>query len=370
MKKILAFLKQDTVLSVSFCLALVSSFFVLPSKEYLSYIDWRVLALLLSLMLSVAGLRSGGVFSFLAEKLLGRVKTTRALSLLFVLLCFFSSMLLTNDVALITFVPFALLLLSEIGKGKLYIPVLVLMTVGANLGSMLTPLGNPQNLYLYSLSGMGMGAFLRLMAPATALSLVLLCLACLFIKSEKLEPPKKKTAFSGKDTACFLVLFCISLLSVFHVLHFAVSLAVTLLAVFFYRRHLLLEADYALLLTFIFFFIFVGNIKEIPAISAFLSTLTQGREIGVSILLSQIISNVPCTMLLSGFTENFPALLIGVNLGGLGTLIASMASLISFKQYGSVINAKKGKYLLVFTLVNVAFLIVLWVFCEVFSPLP
>ncbi len=360
MKKLLSILKQDAVLTVSFCLALVSSFFVPPSANYISYIDFRVLALLLSLMLSVAGLRQGGIFSALSGKLLLYVKNTRALALLFVLLSFFSSMVITNDVALITFVPFALLLLTETGQGKLYIPVLVLMTVAANLGSMLTPLGNPQNLYLYSLSGMDMGAFLQLMAIPTGISLLLLCLACLFIKPEKIVPPQKESAFSKKDTVFFLFLFSLSLLSVFHVLHFGISLLVTILCVFFYRRHLLLGADYALLLTFIFFFIFVGNIKEIPAVSAFLSSLTAGREITVSVLLSQVISNVPCAMLLSGFTNNYPALLLGVNLGGLGTLIASMASLISFKQYGSVINAKKGKYLLVFTLVNFVFLAVLW----------
>lgn len=362
MKKLLAILKKDTVLTVSLCLALVSSFFVPISAKYVSYIDFRVLSLLLSLMLSVAGLRFSGVFSALSGKLLLYVKNTRTLSLLFVLLSFFSSMAITNDVALITFVPFALLILTEIKKGNLYIPVLVLMTVAANLGSMLTPLGNPQNLYLYSLSGMEMGAFLRLMAPPVALSLLLLCLTCLFIKPEKITSPEKATAFSKKDTAFFLFLFALSLLSVFHVLHFGISLLVTILCVFFYRRHLLLEADYALLFTFIFFFIFVGNIKEIPAISAFLSLLTKGRELGVSVLLSQVISNVPCAMLLSGFTDNYPALLLGVNLGGLGTLIASMASLISFKQYGGTIGAKKGKYLLVFTLVNIVFLAVLWIF--------
>lgn len=369
MKKLLSILKKDAVLTVSFCLALVSSFFVPPSTKYLSYIDFRVLALLLSLMLSVSGLREGGVFSALSGTLLRRMQSTRALSLLFVLLSFFSSMVITNDVALITFVPFALLLLSEIGKGNLYIPVLVLMTVAANLGSMLTPLGNPQNLYLYSLSGMDMGAFLRLMALPTAISFILLCLACLFIKPEKIVPPEKATAFSGKDTAFFLILFFLSLLSVFHVLHFGVSLAITVLAVFLYRRHLLLKADYALLFTFVFFFIFVGNIKEIPAVSGFLGGLTRGREISVSVLLSQVISNVPCAMLLSGFTDNYPALILGVNLGGLGTLIASMASLISFKQYGGTIGAKKGKYLLVFTLVNLVFLAVLWLFVSLIPSL-
>ncbi len=360
MKKILAFFKHDAVLSASLLLAVVSAFFVPPSIGYFSHIDWRVLALLLSLMLSVAGLRSGGLFSFLAEKLLSRVKSTRTLSLLLILLCFFSSMLITNDVALITFVPFALLLLRKIGKQNLFIPVTALMTVAANLGSMLTPLGNPQNLYLYALSGMPIGDFLLLMAKPTGISFILLLFACFLIQTEKIVPPQNKTAFSIRDTAFFALLFLLSLLSVFHVLHFGISLVITVIAVFFYRRRLLTEADYALLLTFIFFFIFVGNIKEIPAVSAFFASLVGGREMTVGILLSQIISNVPTAMLLSGFTENYNALLLGVNLGGLGTLIASMASLISYKQYACTENAEKGKYLLVFTLINVIFLAVLW----------
>ncbi len=362
MKKILTFLKHDAVLTASLLLAIISAFFVPPSARYVSYIDWRVLALLLSLMLSVAGLRSGGVFSFLTEKLLAHVKSTRTLSLLLVLLCFFSSMLITNDVALITFVPFGLLLLREIGKQKLYIPITVLMTIAANLGSMLTPLGNPQNLYLYALSGMDIGSFLLLMAKPTGLSFLLLILACFFIKAEKIAPMQSETAFSVRDTAFFSLLFLLSLLSVFHVLHYGISLIITVIAVFFYRRRLLTEADYALLLTFIFFFIFVGNIKEIPAVSTFFASLVGGRETNVGILLSQIISNVPAAILLSGFTENYEALLLGVNLGGLGTLIASMASLISFKQYACTENAEKGKYLLVFTLINIVFLSVLWLF--------
>ncbi len=360
MKKILTFFRHDAVCTASLFLAAVSAFFVPPLAAYFSYIDYRVLALLLSLMLSVAGLRQAGVFSCLAAVLLCRVKSTRALSLLLILLCFFSGMLITNDVALITFVPFAVILLREIGKPKLYIPVIVLMTVAANLGSMLTPLGNPQNLYLYALSGMTAGAFLQVMALPTLLSLVLLFAACFFIKAEKICPSEEKPVFSLRDTLFFLALFAASLLSVFHVLHFGLSLFITVIAVFFYRRRLLLEADYALLLIFIFFFIFVGNMKGIPAVSAFFENLVQGREVPVGILLSQIISNVPAAMLLSGFTQNYSALLLGVNLGGLGTLIASMASLISYKQYAALEDAKKGKYLLVFTLVNIIFLAVLW----------
>ncbi|MBE7024501.1 MAG: citrate transporter [Ruminococcaceae bacterium] len=362
MKKILIILRQDPVLFASLLLASISAFLTPPSGAYFSYIDYRVLSLLFSLMLAVAGLRQAGVFAFLAEKLLRYIKSTRLLSLLLVLLCFFTSMLITNDVALIAFVPFAILLLREIRKERLYVPVIVLMTVAANLGSMFTPLGNPQNLYLYTLSGMGISDFLFLMAKPTFLSLMLLIGTCFCIRTEPISPYAEKTPFARRDALVFLFLFILSLLAVFRFVHYGLSLSITVLAVFFYRRKLLAEADYALLLTFVFFFIFVGNIKEIPAVSSFFASFMQGHTLSVAILSSQVISNVPAAMLLSGFTDNFSALLLGVNLGGLGTLIASMASVISYKQYAATPDAKKGKYLLAFTLVNILFLLILWIF--------
>ena len=239
------------------------------------------------------------------------------------LLPFFTSMLVTNDVSLITFVPFAILVLRIIGRLEYLIPVIVLQTVAANLGSATTPLGNPQNLYLYSLSGMGLGEFLRLMAPVTGLSLVLLSAAVLCLPCRPLGAADIR--LNRPD-----------------------------------RRGLLRRVDYSLLLTFLFFFVFVGNMKALPTVSEALSGLVAGREMTVGILLSQVISNVPAAMLLSGFTADYPALLLGVNLGGLGTLIASMASLISYKLYAAADGARTGKYMLFFTAVNVVLLAVLW----------
>ena len=170
--------KRDPVLFASFLLATASAFLVPPSAAYLAYLDIRVLCLLLSLMLVVAGLKEAGLFHWMVDKLLRLVHSTRALSVALTCVCFFSSMLITNDVALITFVPLSILLLTETGKHSLLIPVIVLQTIAANLGSMLTPLGNPQNLYLYSVSGMAVSDFLLTMAFPTLISLLLLLAAC------------------------------------------------------------------------------------------------------------------------------------------------------------------------------------------------
>ena len=357
-----AFLRHDPVLAAAMALAVVSMFFVPPSLDYVGYIDFHVLALLFSLMLVVAGLQKSGAFTLLTDKLLERVKSTRSLAAVLVGVCFFTSMLITNDVALITFVPLSLMLLGQEKDEKLLMMVVVLQTIAANLGSGLTPLGNPQNLYLYSLSGMSLGEFLAVMLLPTLLSALLLTSAILLIRPRKIENNQQKDG--GREVQIrqlipWLLLFGLCMLAVLHLVHYLIMLAVVTVAVILLDRSLLRKADYALLLTFIVFFVFIGNVKNIPAVSEVLSSLVAGRELGVGVLLSQIISNVPAAMLLSGFTENYSSLLVGVNLGGLGTLIASMASMISYKIYAAAPGAKAGKYFALFTGLNVLFLAIL-----------
>ena len=271
-------------------------------------------------------------------------------------------MLITNDVALITFVPLAVMLLGDKKNEKLLMLVVVLQTIAANLGSGLTPLGNPQNLYLYSLSGMTLGKFLSVMFLPTVLSAGLLTVSILFIRPRKIDYEAgnaKNGDASIRNIVPWLLLFGLCMLAVLHLIHYIVMLAIVTIAVVLLDRSLLRKADYGLLLTFIGFFIFIGNVKSIPAVSEMLSTLVAGRELGVGVLLSQVISNVPAAMLLSGFTADYPALLVGVNLGGLGTLIASMASMISYKIYASAPGAQAGKYFKLFTAMNIAYLAVL-----------
>lgn len=359
------FIKKETVLCIAALLAAVSAFPVPPSAEYFSYIDYRVLALLFSLMLVVAGFQRIGFFRYLGSLLLLRAKSTRSLCLFLVGLCFFSGMLITNDVALLTFVPFAVMLFTMAGQTQLLIPVIVLQTIAANLGSMLTPVGNPQNLYLYSAFGLSMGDFLRAMLPPTLLSGALLLVCTLVLPSRRLDglaadDLRAKRPPVGK-LLLFTSLFAVCLLCVLRVLPWQLMLGVLVVCTLLADKSLLCSIDYCLLLTFVCFFVFIGNMERIPVISSFLRSFIDGRELMLGVLFSQCISNVPAAILLSGFTDKALPLLYGVNLGGLGTLIASLASLISYRLYAGSADARKGTYLKVFTGYNIAFLIPLYV---------
>ena len=361
----LDWLKREKVLVIALVLAVVSMFVTPPDAAYAGYVDVRVLALLFCLMLLVKGFQSIGLFDWLIARVFGRVAHLRRLCQMLVLLCFFSSMLITNDVALITFVPFAIMALHLCGQERQTIRVVVLQTIAANLGSMATPIGNPQNLYLFSVSGMSVGDFFRAMLPLTLLSLLLILLVTLVIPREpvRMTLPDEKRAMPKRELTAYAVLFAVNLLVVFRVLPWGVALAVTVAGVLALRQaRLLRQVDYALLLTFVGFFVFVGNLGRVEGISAWLQQALEGREVLLSALMSQALSNVPAALLLSGFTRNYTALLAGVNIGGLGTLIASMASLISYKLYAAEPNAQKGRYLLVFTAYNLAGLAILLLF--------
>ncbi len=356
MKKVLHFVKSEIVLVISFVLAVVSCFIVTPNKGYIDYIDFKTLVLLFSLMAVTSGLGRMGVFRVLAEKMLKYVKSFWALSLTLSLLCFFSSMLITNDVALITFVPFTLIILNMTGKKEKAIILVTLETVAANLGSMATPIGNPQNLYLFSKYEMSMGDFFSAILPYALLSLVLVSVFSLFLGKEKITFSAEKTELNfDKKLIIYGVLFVLSLLSVFRVVDYRILLVISLAVILIFDRETIKHVDYSLLMTFVFLFIFIGNLGNITAVSEFLRNTVSGREVAVGIISSQVFSNVPAAILLSDFTENVKDLLVGVNLGGLGTLIASMASLISFKLVQKE-DIKASKYILVFTLVNIAFL--------------
>lgn len=362
MKKIMHILKSETVLVVATILAIISAFFNPPGKEYIEFIDWRVLGILLSLMLVMAGFQLNGVFRKLGEMLVKRCSNTWMLSFVLIFMCFFSSMLLTNDVALITFVPFALLTLKMTHMEGMMIPVVVGQTIAANLGSMLTPMGNPQNLYLYGLSEMNMGEFIMLMLPYTIASAVLLSIFIFFSKRKplNLENMEEEQIKSNPwHIGLYILLFIACILCVLHIIEWYVITGIIVVVMLVVDRRVFGKTDYSLLLTFISFFIFIGNMGEIDIVKDMLSKLISGRELIVSVVSSQVVSNVPAAILLSGFTDNYRELIIGTNLGGLGTLIASMASLISYKQFANAYPQEKGKYFRYFTIMNILFLAVL-----------
>ncbi len=363
MQRIWGFLRRETVLCAALLLAVISAFFVPPDRAYFGYIDWNTLLLLFALMAVTAGLEKCGLFGRVGTRLLLFTSNTRQMLLVLVFLPFFFSMLITNDVALITFVPLGMTVLRLACCENLMIPLVVMQTVAANLGSMLTPMGNPQNLYLFAQSGMSLGAFLLLMLPYTLLSLACLLLAVLLLRARKLAclaldmaPVARADRYKLLCYGAAFVLCLICVADVLPPLVAAVAVTCYLLAA---DREVLAHVDYSLLGTFAGFFVFIGNLGRIDAFSGFLSDLLAGHVTLVSVLASQVISNVPAALLLSGFSGDWPALIVGANLGGLGTLIASMASLISYKQVARQYPAQKGRYLLAFTVANLIMLGVL-----------
>ena len=361
-KRLTDFFRKEIVLTLAWVLALLSMLLVPPDRGYLDYVDLHTLGLLFALMAVMAGLQALGLFRRMGQAILNRTHSTLALELVLVLLPFFSGMVVTNDVALITFVPFALEVLTLAGLNKRAVPVVVLQTVAANLGSMATPIGNPQNLYLYSRFSLSMGQFFRQMLPLTAVSLVLLVLwVCMGKKAPVTVPAadEKQPPMDKKRLVLHLGLFVLCLLVVAGVLPLLPVVVLTLVGLLVLDRKALLGVDYGLLATFVGFFLFVGNLGRLPVFTRFFESIVEGREVLCSVAASQVISNVPAALLLSGFTDNWKELLLGVNLGGLGTLIASMASLISYKAMAKVCPGEKGSYMLRFTLVNLVFLALL-----------
>lgn len=409
--------RKDPVLVVAVVLAVISCAAVPPDAAYAEYVDLRTIGMLFSLMTIMAGLSRLGVFRIACRHLLSAVRGPRRLALALTLLAFFSSMLITNDVALVTFVPFALLALRTLDSPRHACFTVVMMTIAANLGSMLTPIGNPQNLYLYSTSHMALTDFLLLMLPYAAAALVLLVGAIAFFGRipEHAKEKAARTVDAGNpasssedgsadspatcgeaDNAAsatdanetpqlaseaddpapsplralpWAALFVLALLSVAHILPYQAIVAATIAVALVADRRALLHVDYALLFTFIAFFVFVGNVGRIEMVSTALAQLIDGHELAVAVIASQVLSNVPAAILLSGFTSNFAALIVGTNLGGLGTLIASMASLISYKQVALVLPREKGRYFMLFTVWNIAFLAVLAVLAAVLEVL-
>jgi Na+/H+ antiporter NhaD/arsenite permease-like protein len=292
-------------------------------------------------------------------------------------------MFLTNDVTLVTIVPFTILVFRDMGeeRGNALMMTLIMETVGANLGSMLTPFGNPQNLYLYSRYQFSMKAFLLLMLPYTLISLALVLLGTLFTcgdGTKKKRSDRQSAKNNGENSPLmankidtgkfiyFLILFLLCLLSVARVLDHRILFALVLAAVWIKEKKLLTRVDYSLLVTFVFFFVFIGNLGNVTAVRSFLKEIVDGREVLTSVLASQVVSNVPAAVLLSGFTENGKALVIGTNLGGLGTLIASMASLITYKFFAEEYGDRRLAYILRFSLVNVVLLLILGLWILVF----
>ena len=353
--KFIDFIKKEAVLMVSALCAFITMLILPPDKGYAGYIDWHVLCLLLCLMAVVEGVNRVGAFRTMTYHLLKKITNGRILALTMVMLPFFSAMLVTNDVALLVFVPFTMALLDKIGCHFAIIPVLVLQTIGANLGSMATPVGNPQNLFLYSAYELSLGEFLQGTLALTVASLLALLVFSYFLLPPKLPSfqLKKEEMEEGRKLWAYGILFVVCLLCVFRILPAVVMTILVIGTIFLLDRKLLRQLDISLLATFVCFFVVSGNLARVEAVRLFLQSLLEKNTLLTSVITSQVISNVPAAVLLAGFTKDWMSLLRGVNIGGLGTPIASLASLITLKLYLRRPSARGGKFLFVFLLANV-----------------
>ena len=364
------FIKNEIVFSIALLLAVLTSFIVPPSMETVNAIDFRTLSLLFALMGVSEGLKASGLFPVIADTLSRKSGNRRRLSLLLILIVFFSSMLFTNDVALLMFVPFSLIIMhKEKAEGGYAIRLVVLETIAANLGSMATPVGNPQNLFICSHFSLMASDFFRTILPYSIISLALILIAFFILlpDKQKLTSDHENTIpLKRKKTALYLAFLFLALLAVFHVLDYRILLLSELVLILIFDRKTLLRIDYILLLTFVCFFIFSANIRSIDAVRNMLYSPMQSHPVLTSAIASQIISNVPSAIRLSPFTEHFEGVLIGTDIGGLGTPIASLASLISLKIYAKKENANMKRYLAVFLSLNVIMLLILAMFTFIF----
>lgn len=361
-----AIIKNNIVFFAAFTAAVVTMFIVPPDGEYVGYFDFKTLSCLFCTLAVVNALKDIGFFGFLAQKIIARAGNLRLAVLLLIYITFIGSMFIANDMALLTFLPLGYYVLTSSGEEKHMAYVFILQTIAANLGGMLTPFGNPQNLYLYSKFNIPDDEFVSVMALPFAVSITLVTVCCLFFPGRKISvgagnamaPPTGRTSF-------YLVLFVLTVVMVFRILPYYVILPIVFVAILLTDRKALLKVDYFLLLTFAAFFVFSGNMARIPAVSSFFSSLLEKNTLLTSVLSCQVISNVPSAVLLSQFTENYRELLVGVNIGGTGTLIASLASLITFRVYVGHNKGKGGRYVLLYSLFSFCFLAVLIVVCSI-----
>ncbi len=338
-----------------------------PDVEYLDYFDWKTLSCLFLTLAVVCALRNIKFFTILARKLVNMTGNLRSLFLLLIIITFIGSMIIANDMALITFLPLGYFALS-VTKQETYMAYLfVLQNISANLGGMLTPFGNPQNLYLYSYFNIPTGEFCKIMLPAFLLAVSLLVVACIPIKAIKFSLDEEfGEKLNKKKTMLYIALFVLSILIVFRIIPFLLGLVIIPFILFFAERESLKMVDYSLLGTFFFFFIFAGNLARLDLVNDVVSSLLLKDTLIVSVLTCQFISNVPSAILLSRFTQDYASLLLGVNIGGTGTLIASLASLITFNEFRLLHPEQTKKYFLIFSVANIAFLVILTLFAKFF----
>lgn len=363
----ISFVSKNFVLVIAASLAIISCFIVKPDAQYIEYFDFKTLTCLFCTLAVICALKNIRFFTITAKKIVALTGNTRSLALALVYITFIGSMFLANDMALLTFLPLGYISLTSTGKEKYMAPIFIIQNIAANLGGMLTPFGNPQNLYIYTKFNIPTLEFMGIMVFPFLLSIVLFTAGCFFIPKESLTLNNdEKEKIEPKKTAFYLVLFALTILMVFRLIPYYVCLPIIFVSIFITDRDALKKVDYPLLLTFVSFFLLAGNISRIEIVNTFFSSLLEKNTLLTSIFSCQVISNVPSAILLSEFTTNYKELLLGVNIGGVGTLISSLASLITFREYTSHVKGKTAQYLGLFGTLNFGFLIILTVSVMIF----
>lgn len=326
MDRIKKVIEDEIVFSVSLILAVISCFFVKPDNNYFNYINWDTIILLLVIMIIVEVLKNLAVFEILVRKLLSKIGNTRGLVLILVFTCFFSSIFITNDVSLILFVPFSIIALKKVNRTDLMIITVCMQTIAANVGCMVLPIGSPHNIVMYTVSGISFESFFLILLPYVLVSLIFIFVVLMFIPDDMVDVPDMGDIILDRED---------------------------------FLKRVICGVDYYLLLTFIALFILIGNLENIAFFNLLFKKWIIGNEVLCGVVISQIISNVPAAMLLSSFSSNYEAIIIGINIGGFGTLIASMANLISYNIFIREFKEFKLRYLLKFTVLNIVLLVLL-----------
>ena len=360
MKRLAILVKSNAVMIIAFFLAIITAFIVPPDSEYLSYFDFKTLTCLFTVLAVVCALKNVRFFYTIAEKIVKHFRNLRLAVLALVYITFIGSMLIANDMALITFLPLGYFVLLTADQKKYMCVTFILQNIAANLGGMLTPFGNPQNLYLYTKFNIPDGEFVLILLPCFLLAILMITVCCIiFIKPEPIFFRGTERRLPPVKISIYLLLFALAIVCVFRLIPYQISLVVIPIVILIMDRNALAKVDYGLLLTFVFFFIFAGNMARIEPVSQFFAFLLEKNTLVFSALSCQVISNVPTAILLSEFTSNYRELLLGVNIGGCGTIISSLASLITFREYAEHNPGRSGKYLLVFSAFNFTFLLVM-----------
>ena len=361
-RKTLNIFKKNIVLTVAVVAAVITSFFVKPDKQYLGYFDFQTLTCLFCTLAVVCAFKNIHLFEIISRKIVTLFKTSRSAVIALVYITFIGSMIMANDMALITFLPLGFFVLSSTNNKKYMAFTFIMQNISANLGGMITPFGNPQNLYLYSYFDISNSEFFSIMALPFAISVFLITVCCFFVGKEELViKDEYKEKLNVKRSVVYGVLFAFSISIVFDLVPYYIGLVVIIISLLILDRKAILKVDYPLLLTFCAFFVFSGNMARIPAVNVFLQNLISRNTLLYGVLSCQCISNVPSAILLSKFTGNYPELLVAVNIGGAGTLIASLASLITFREYSKYAPNEIGTYVKQFSIFNFGILIVLLV---------